>query len=384
MSYVSVRVRSDNGTSTSQWTDGETSNNSHGSWDTNTSTYSECYKVSGWTGALKGKVNANDGIPAGNSVVGILVKVKSRRASGAKSNGIKVKLTDDLGHAATKAANLPSSATYVVFGSSSDDWGLSNDRTAYDSLKVDITANSSGQWVDVYDVVVYLYYAPTITKKNTALTVPNVSGVQGNSVNLTATLKDSSGNLLSGKSVAFTVNGVSAGSASTNSSGVATKAYSIPGEYAGNYTIATSFAGDTNYNASTKNATLSVSTKVTTITVNDITVGNHSTINLVATLKNSVNVGLSGKTIIIWLILYFCESNSLTFTGFSLLKLSRSDCVISGVCLRSRRAIMASWKTCSRRINFKAFKVRPLLFNHLLNVSLSGNLFLNSIISFST
>ncbi|AEG18409.1 Ig-like domain-containing protein [Methanobacterium paludis] len=95
----------------------------------------------------------------------------------------------------------------------------------------------------------------TINKLNTTLIVGNVTGSNGQNVNLTATLKDENGNPLTGKTVTFTVNGKDY-TAVTDSNGVATLGYTL--SEAGTYTITANFGNDTSYGNSTGNATLTI------------------------------------------------------------------------------------------------------------------------------
>ena len=86
------------------------------------------------------------------------------------------------------------------------------------------------------------------------------SGTYGGTVNLSATLT-SSGSPVSGKTINFTLNGNPAGSAITNSSGVATKTgASLSGIYPGSYPsgVGASFAGDSSYSPSSGTASLTV------------------------------------------------------------------------------------------------------------------------------
>ena len=86
------------------------------------------------------------------------------------------------------------------------------------------------------------------------------SGTYGGTVNLSATLT-SSGSAVSGKTINFTLNGNSVGSATTNGSGVATKTgASLSGIYPGFYPsgVGASFAGDSSYSASSGTAALTV------------------------------------------------------------------------------------------------------------------------------
>ena len=125
----------------------------------------------------------------------------------------------------------------------------------------------------------------TITKANTHLVIGNVAGVNGKSVNLTATLTDENGNPVDSEIVNFTVNG-NVHSATTDASGVATWSYPIT-ETAGIYTVNANFAGDDNYILSSGTGSLTVNTKDTTLIVGNVTGVNGKTVNLTATLTDA-------------------------------------------------------------------------------------------------
>src|SRR5215207_8441274 len=106
-----------------------------------------------------------------------------------------------------------------------------------------------------------------ITQLPTTLAVSNASGAYGSTVNLSATLTASSAGV-SGKSVSFTVNGVSAGSGTTDGSGVASVSYALPqGLNVGGYSIGASFAGDTTHLTSSGTGSLSVVQAIADISV---------------------------------------------------------------------------------------------------------------------
>jgi hypothetical protein len=102
----------------------------------------------------------------------------------------------------------------------------------------------------------------TPTPVATNLSVNPASGPYGGTVNLTATLtKASDSSPISGRTISFTLNGNPAGTAVTNSSGVATKtgaslAGILPGTYPSG--VGASFAGDSTYSASSATASLTV------------------------------------------------------------------------------------------------------------------------------
>ena len=77
----------------------------------------------------------------------------------------------------------------------------------------------------------------------TSLSLAPASATYGGTTTLTATLSGSAG--VPGKSIAFTVNGLSVGSAMTDAAGVATlSGVDVSSLDAGGYPIAASFAGD--------------------------------------------------------------------------------------------------------------------------------------------
>ena len=96
----------------------------------------------------------------------------------------------------------------------------------------------------------------TVNKKKTSLTVPNKSfKASAKTKTLTATLKDSKGNLVANKKIAFTVNGKTY-SANTNSKGVASVKVSLSSKKT--YSFSVKFAGDTCYGAVTKSAKVTI------------------------------------------------------------------------------------------------------------------------------
>jgi len=136
----------------------------------------------------------------------------------------------------------------------------------------------------------------TVTTVATTLSATGVTGSIGATVALRATLTPA----VSGKSIAFTVGGVSAGSVSTNKSGVAVVNYVIPeGAGAGTRPIVASFAGDSGYSSSTGSATLTVNKGTVAVTAPSAkSVTRGSTISLTAYLRRSPGmVGLSGRTL---------------------------------------------------------------------------------------
>jgi hypothetical protein len=108
---------------------------------------------------------------------------------------------------------------------------------------------------------------------STNLTVSPSSGTYGATTNLTATLT-SGGSPVSGKTVSFKLNGASVASAPTNVSGIATlQNVSLAGIGTGNYAggVQASFAGDSNFAASTSTAGLTITKAVLQVTAGNAT-----------------------------------------------------------------------------------------------------------------
>ncbi|MCX6896976.1 MAG: Ig-like domain-containing protein, partial [Verrucomicrobia bacterium] len=118
----------------------------------------------------------------------------------------------------------------------------------------------------------------------------------GLDASLTATLKSGSTGI-SGETVEFKVDGTAVGTAITNASGVATFSYTVPANAAlGSHTIVASFAGDTDYAASSGSGSLTVSKITTSLAAADASgvIGSSATLTATLTAGGS---GVSGKTI---------------------------------------------------------------------------------------
>jgi uncharacterized repeat protein (TIGR01451 family) len=154
----------------------------------------------------------------------------------------------------------------------------------------------------------------------TTLTAAPATGTYGGTVNLSATLTDGT-NGVGGKSVSFTLNGNSAGSASTNASGVATLSnVSLAGINAGAYPtgVAASFAGDSGYTASNGSAALTVNKASQTITfgpLNDKTYGDAD-----FTVSATASSGLAAS---------FSAAGSCTVTGNTVHITGGGSCTIT-------------------------------------------------------
>ena len=111
--------------------------------------------------------------------------------------------------------------------------------------------------------------APAIAP--TTLTVQPATGTYGGTTTLSGTLKKTSdSSTISGKTINFTLNGSSVGSAVTNGSGVATLSnVSLSGINAGTYPngVAASFAGDSSFASSSGSASLTLVKAATVTTV---------------------------------------------------------------------------------------------------------------------
>ncbi|GIV18547.1 MAG: hypothetical protein KatS3mg023_0298 [Armatimonadota bacterium] len=111
----------------------------------------------------------------------------------------------------------------------------------------------------VRDVAGNWGYSPqytVATRYTTTLDLDNASGTIGQYATLTATLRRVVDNApVSGKSISFVVDGNSAGSATTNASGVATRSWIVTSGVLGNCPMSASFAGDLMYHGTSDTAT---------------------------------------------------------------------------------------------------------------------------------
>ena len=130
----------------------------------------------------------------------------------------------------------------------------------------------------------------TINKIETQLIVPEVSGVYGDTVNLTANLTDGDGNPLKDRTVTFNVDGTEY-TAITNVYGITTLPYKIT-VASGTHIITVTFNGDDYYKPVSSNGTLTVSkasTKTTVIEVKGYP-GQNVTLTAYVTAVNGVTV----------------------------------------------------------------------------------------------
>ena len=131
---------------------------------------------------------------------------------------------------------------------------------------------------------------------STNIAVNPTAGCKLDKVNLITTLKDNNGNNLNGKTINYYINGVSVGSATTNTNGIATYPYTIT-QNTGTYTITATYPGDTTYSTTTNTNTLTVNPTPTSITTNPSKGYKGDNVNLISTLKDNRGINLSGKTI---------------------------------------------------------------------------------------
>ena len=108
----------------------------------------------------------------------------------------------------------------------------------------------------------------TLVAPPTTISAVSGNGTYGGAATLTATLT-SAGSPVSGKTIAFQINGSSAGSGTTNASGVATVTTSLGTTNAGSYPtgVSASFAGDGSFQANSGAGPLTVSQASSTTTV---------------------------------------------------------------------------------------------------------------------
>ena len=136
----------------------------------------------------------------------------------------------------------------------------------------------------------------TVNLIPTNITITPVSGYKGDTVNLTTTLKDINGNPLSGKTIIFNLNGTTIGTATTNTSGIATLLYTIT-QNTGNYIIQAIYNGDTTYNSTSNSNNLIVGLISTNLTVNPVNCYKGDNASLTASLNDNNGNPISGKTV---------------------------------------------------------------------------------------
>jgi hypothetical protein len=172
----------------------------------------------------------------GNSTIqGIEVSVKGYQTAGRQA---KVELSWDGGKtwASYKPqTNLGASDSTVILGDSTNVWGRTWAASEFTNarFKVKLTSTTGTGTLYIDHVLVKIYYSPT----DTTLVVQKAEADYGApTVTLSATLTQTVGGAaLAGRSINFTLNGLPAGSAVTDESGIATLTTSIAGLNAGLY-----------------------------------------------------------------------------------------------------------------------------------------------------
>ena len=115
---------------------------------------------------------------------------------------------------------------------------------------------------------------------------------------LRASLVDQFGANVSGRAIAFNVNGALAGSSVTGSGGIAVTAFT-PLLAAASYLTSASFGGDSLYVESTGSGSISVARKASSVTYTGaLTGGPNKTITLSAVLKDATGKPLAGELIV--------------------------------------------------------------------------------------
>lgn len=141
----------------------------------------------------------------------------------------------------------------------------------------------------------------TVSKATTNTAAANRSGSIGETVDLQATLtRTTDGVPLAGRTIAFTVEGSSAGSGVTNDSGVASVSYVIPEALGvGSAAVNVSFAGDALHEASSGAAELTVSKAATSTVAADRSGRIGETVMLSALLtRDTDSAGVSGRVVV--------------------------------------------------------------------------------------
>ena len=149
----------------------------------------------------------------------------------------------------------------------------------------------------------------TVKKWNTKIVANNLACYYNDSINLVATLQNSSSKAIKGKSLSFIINGVTY-SRTTDSSGKAT--LSLPNLNPGSYSCLIKFAGDKVNASCNKTVTVTVNKWSTQISASDLACYYNDSIELIATLKNNYNSPLSNKLICFVLngVNYSCTTDS--------------------------------------------------------------------------
>ena len=161
----------------------------------------------------------------------------------------------------TSSTTTNGSGQYTLTSLAPGTYNVTASKQGYVTGNASVTLSSGSTTVQNFALV-------TAPAASTSLAVSSASGTYGGTTTLSATLT-SGGNPVSGKTISFTLNGNSAGSGSTNGSGIATISnVSLSGIGAGTYPtgVGASFAGDGSYLASSGTNSLTVGKASQTIT----------------------------------------------------------------------------------------------------------------------
>jgi len=212
-----------------------------------------------------------------NVTVDLLHDQNNNPVSGAVPDGINVTFTIDL---PSLGSFNPSSNVFV-------DGQATSEFSANTIGITNLTATVDNQTITKQIAIKIL----------TQLQVGNVTGLTGDTANLTATLTDGNGTPIPNKTVTFKINNTTVGTATTDTNGTATYTYTIPTNTTpGQYVITADFPGDSNYYLSSGTGTLNV-VSLTNLTVTNITSHPGSTTNLTATLTTTTGSPVPNKTI---------------------------------------------------------------------------------------
>jgi len=137
-----------------------------------------------------------------------------------------------------------------------------------------------------------------VTKRDTITgDLGDTVGTYDTPAQLSASLVDEYGMAVNGRQIDFYVDGLGAGSSSTNSAGIAVRSYT-PLLDAGTYATQAGFAGDAYYNSSFDAGTLEVQEKATSVSYTGaLNGGPNKTIGLSAILVDATGKALANRTI---------------------------------------------------------------------------------------
>src|SRR5437016_5078477 len=168
------------------------------------------------------------------------------------------------------------------------------------SGSVEVNAQDANQSSGVFNTHVMPVVGNGVSASG--LSAQSASGAYGGTVSLQATLT-SGGSGVSGKPIQFSLNGNSVGSATTNSSGVATlSSASLAGINVGNYLagVSAAFPGDSSYATSSGATSLTVTPASLNVTANDMTrqygIANPALDATITGFKNGETLGTSDVT----------------------------------------------------------------------------------------